>query len=61
MEEQCKYLDGCAMFKRLALEPTKRFYIDRYCKRAPEKCVRKQKRDSGDPVPDNLMPNGETI
>jgi len=55
----CKWYNVC---------PIKRFYeqgklgkkwVERYCWGDNERCVRYQLEESGEPHPDNLLPNGE--
>ncbi len=59
--EKCPRLEMCSMFKLFRHEATKTIFIRQYCEGDFKKCIRKQKKDTGREVPDNLMPNGEYL
>ncbi len=60
-DKKCPYIDTCDMFKRFTTESAKKVFITLYCKGNFKKCARKKLRDSGQPVPENLLPSGKFI
>lgn len=61
MNAECPYLAGCVMFKQFQLEATRRVFVLQYCRGAFAECERKKARDAGKPVPDRLLPDGQTF
>jgi hypothetical protein len=49
------------MFKQFQLEATRRVFVLQYCRGAFAECERKKARDAGKPVPDRLLPDGQTF
>ena len=61
MDPECPYLKPCPMFRLFSLETTKRFYIGTYCRGRSLDCARRKLRDAGQPVPDRLLPDGQSL
>lgn len=61
MEKKCPYLEGCRMYKYLRLQSLKEMYITHFCQGNFEECQRKKLRDSGQMVPDKLLPTGAEL
>jgi hypothetical protein len=57
----CKHMDDCAMYQLFTLSGTLAVWQTRYCQAEFEKCERYKKTARGEPVPNNLMPNGRSL
>jgi hypothetical protein len=57
MAGQCEYVEGCPMFKYFR-SIAKKVYAEIYCLGDYEVCRRRQLRQAGEPVPQNLLPHG---
>lgn len=42
-------------------KPSLRIWTDRYCDGEPQRCARARLAGYGEPVPDSLLPNGQTL
>ncbi|HDP69953.1 MAG TPA: hypothetical protein ENN38_03970 [Actinobacteria bacterium] len=56
---ECPNLEKCPFFKNLSLASTAEVLKNNYCRDNFENCARKKIKDSGEPVPENLWPNGK--
>jgi hypothetical protein len=59
-KENCPYLEDCPMFKHFQLY-TQEVYIGLYCRGFYNDCKRHELLVSGQEVPSNLLPNGNTL
>ncbi len=57
----CPNLEKCPFFKNIKLAPTAEMLKTTYCRSDFESCKRKQLKDKGEPVPENLWPNGKMV
>ncbi len=53
----CEYLEGCPIFKYFE-QYAQKVYMNMYCLGAYETCKRRQLRQAGEIVPENLLPYG---
>ena len=60
-DKDCKHISGCAMYQLFTLSGTLAVWQNRYCKADYGNCVRYQREACGEPVPNNLMPNGRML
>jgi len=60
-KNDCPNLEKCPMFALFRLQATTELFIRRYCNGDYEKCARKKLKDSGKEVPENLLPDGDTL
>jgi hypothetical protein len=60
MSHQCEYLEGCPMFKYF-YRSARRVYAELYCQGDFASCARRKLRLEGQPVPDNLLPQGSRL
>jgi hypothetical protein len=60
--QDCEYLATCPIFNRFRLEGIKNFWIRLYCQGEKQtRCQRKALKESGQTVPENLLPNGNYL
>jgi hypothetical protein len=59
--KDCPNIVKCPLYAHLLLESTKDSIVGLYCKGDYEKCERKKLKDSGQTVPEKLMPNGKYL
>ena len=60
-ESECENLKNCAIWKKFNTD-SKMVWIKAYCQGPKQsKCVRKQLASQGENVPENMLPNGETL
>jgi hypothetical protein len=55
----CKWYEVCPIRRFYEQGKLEHKWIERYCYSNNERCIRYQLEESGDPHPDNLLPNGE--
>lgn len=60
-EKICPNMEKCPVYKHFLLESTKEAIIGLYCKGDFQRCARKKLKDSGQPVPEKLLPNGSYL
>ena len=58
-KEECKWYCCCPMKYYFEQGKLDKKWIENYCYRDWEKCVRYQKEESGIYHPDNMLPDGE--
>lgn len=61
MTRDCPHLGSCPMYDLLKLAGTLKTWQVRYCQADYEACARHQLSRKGEPVPQNLMPNGALL
>lgn len=54
-------MEKCPIYGHFILESTKEAIIGLYCRGDFQRCARKKLKDLGQPVPENLMPNGKYV
>jgi hypothetical protein len=60
--QDCEYLPTCSIFGRFHLDGIKSFWIKLYCQGEKQpKGQRKLIIESGRPMPQNLLPNGNYL
>lgn len=55
----CKWYFGCPIKRFTEEGKLERYWVENYCLVGNEGCVRYQMEESGEPHPDNMLPNGE--
>lgn len=58
MTKDCPYCITCPTYECFRLELSRNVFVTQYCRGNFNKCERKRTRERGEPVPDNLLPNG---
>ena len=61
--ENCPHVPTCALYPRFSLKGALRIWKEHFCEH-PEKhltCARFRLNETGQPVPETLLPNGEHI
>ena len=58
---ECPNTAACPIYAKFKTEALKNIYIKMYCLGKFENCKRKQIKDSGKPVPINLLPDGKEL
>lgn len=62
MDEECKYLNECPIFKHIKSEALKNASLLLYCKGSLLKeCKRLHLREKNQAVPENLLPTGDSF
>ncbi len=59
MSDVCKWYSVCPMKRFFEEGKLDKKWIEQYCKGDYKSCVRYQMEESGEPHPDNMLPNGE--
>ena len=57
MDNKCQFIDSCPMFKYFC-RAAQIIYSQVYCEGDYESCERLKRRINGQPVPENLLPQG---
>lgn len=57
----CPHTATCPLFPLFRLKATQRTWRIRYCEGNHQQCARFERFSKGDPVPRNLLPNGQLI
>ena len=60
MSDVCKWYPVCPMKEYYEEGKIDEKWIEKYCKGDNKSCVRYKMEESGEPHPDNMLPNGET-
>lgn len=60
MEQHCQFLEKCPMFEYFC-RSAKKVYRAAYCEGDYEKCERRKRRLSGEPVPNSMLPQGTLL
>ena len=61
MTKDCPNLEKCAMFKFFQSDFAKQTYLTLFCQGNYSDCARKKLRDTGQPVPEKLLPDGQYL
>jgi hypothetical protein len=62
MSDDCKNLEMCPIFKQFKVQGLANVWIRLYCKGSSQSdCVRKQKKEAGEEVPLNMLPDGSLL
>ena len=62
MSTDCENLEKCPIFKQFQVEGLANIWIRLYCKGGSQSdCVRKQKKEAGEEVPSNMLPDGSML
>lgn len=57
----CKLVSCCRLHRHFVLESTIHFWRAQYCERDFGLCVRLQRHEQGQEVPDAMLPSGEML
>ena len=59
----CAHTPTCPLFKLFISKAILRFWVKVYCEGecSWERCVRFQRTEHGEVIPDNLLPNGDSL
>ncbi len=57
----CPRYSNCNLPTGLAMEAALRIWQSLYCEAAWERCVRRQRLDTGEAVPCNMLPDGRML
>lgn len=57
MQQRCEFTESCPMYKYFQ-RADKRGYLAKFCEGDYKACERRQLELKGEPVPDNLLPQG---
>lgn len=58
---ECPNTKACPIYEKFRTEALKNVYIRKYCTSNFEDCKRKQMKDTGNPVPPKLLPDGREL
>lgn len=57
----CEFLAKCPVWAKFSTDTIKAIWIKNYCQGdKQDRCERKRRAAAGEPVPENLLPNGTT-
>ncbi len=59
--KECPHAKSCGMFPLFKYQSLLNIWKIEYCEKDYEKCARYQKTLKGEAVPDDMLPNGQTI
>jgi len=59
--KDCSHIGNCPMYALLKLSGTVKTWQSRYCQADYSECARYKLSLTGKTVPQNLMPNGQTL
>ena len=57
----CPYFAACPIFESASIDESLAAYINQYCKGDFDECARKRLKESGQPVPPALLPDGSEL
>jgi hypothetical protein len=57
----CKHVSTCPLVRIFAGKSSLRIWSAKYCEGDPASCARHRFASYGEPVPDTLLPNGQSL
>lgn len=57
----CPNMSTCPLYPQFQTSGALKLFMGAYCTKDFEQCERKKRGDVGEPVPDTLLPNGQSL